>query len=386
MNREIFTRDELSMLMSNQHSHNISIYMPASRTNSQQNLIRFKNLIRKAEENWRERGPKDLSMEEVFKPARRLLEETRFWSFQDEGLAVFLSPGFFSAYRLPISFNELVVMSNRFHVKLLLPLLSKEMAFYVLALSQKNIRLLQCTYQQTRQITAESLPKNIEAVIQYDEPLEQLQQHTETQNQRPDGSGRPAMYFGQGVGKDDVKKNLARFFQQVDTGVRDAVDRKGIPLVIVGLEHMTGLYREANHYPHLLDEEIHTNADELNDRQLQQQAWEVVEPYFLRKRQEVEDRYHQMSERELASGDIKEIVPAAFDGRVDSLFVAVRVQQWGSFDPQSRKVDLHQREENGDGDLLDFAAIYTLMKGGAVYTCPREEVPGNTLAAALFRY
>ncbi len=386
MSREIFTRDELTMLMGNQHSHNISIYMPASRTNSQQNQIRFKNLLRKAEEMWRERGPKDLSVEEVFKPGRQLLEETRFWSFQDEGLAIFISPGFFSGYRLPIGFNELVVFSNRFHVKLLFPLLSKEMAFYVLALSQKNIRLLQCTYQQAREVTAESLPRNIEEVLRYDEPIEQLQHHTETQNQRPDGSGRPAMHFGQGVGKDDVKKNLTRFLQQVDNGLRDAVKAKGIPLVIVGLEHMTGIYREVNHYPHLLDEDIQMNADELNDRQLRQQAWEVVEPYFLKKRQEVEDRYHQMAEREMASGDIKEIVPAAWDGRIDSLFVATGVQQWGAFDPQSRAVDLHQREENGDGDLLDFAAIYTLMKGGTVYTCPREEVPGNTLAAAIFRY
>ena len=44
-----------------------------------------------------------------------------------------------------MSFDELVVVSDNFHVKPLMPLLTGDNLFYVLALSQKEVRLIECT-------------------------------------------------------------------------------------------------------------------------------------------------------------------------------------------------------------------------------------------------
>jgi hypothetical protein len=55
---------------------------------------------------------------------------------------LFLSPGAFHSYRLPLSFGELAVISDRYHLKPLLPLLAGDGSFYVLALSQNEVRLL----------------------------------------------------------------------------------------------------------------------------------------------------------------------------------------------------------------------------------------------------
>ena len=49
-------------------------------------------------------------------------------------------------------------------------------------------------------------------------------------------------------------------------------------------------------------------------------------------------------------------------------------------------VDLHPEPEPDDEDMLDFAAIHTLLNGGTVYTVEPEEVPDEALAAAIFRY
>jgi hypothetical protein len=46
----------------------------------------------------------------------------------------------------------LVIVSERFHVKPLLPLLSGDGRFYVLALSQNEIRLLQGTRYSVEQV------------------------------------------------------------------------------------------------------------------------------------------------------------------------------------------------------------------------------------------
>jgi hypothetical protein len=80
------------------------------------------------------------------------------------------------------------------------------------------------------------------------------------------------------------------------------------------------------------------------------------------------------------------VVLAAYYQRVDSLFVAVGLQQWASFAPDTGKVDLHREQENGDEDLIDFAAIHTLLNSGTVYAVEPAKVPADASLAAIFRY
>lgn len=97
--------------------------------------------------------------------------------------------------------------------------------------------------------------------------------------------------------------------------------------------------------------------------ELHQQGWEVVAPYFLKAQQEAFEQYRQFFRTERASNDIRKVIPAAYDGRVDLLFVAVGIQQRGNFDPDTLSVHLHQEPEPGDEDLLDFAALHTFLNG-----------------------
>ncbi len=86
------------------------------------------------------------------------------------------------------------------------------------------------------------------------------------------------------------------------------------------------------------------------------------------------------------STSLSETVPTAYFGRVEELFVAVGVQQWGSFDPTANEVRIHAIAEPGDQDLLDAAAIQTLLNGGTVYAVPPDRVPDAAPLAAVFRY
>lgn len=47
---------------------------------------------------------------------------------------------------------------------------------------------------------------------------------------------------------------------------------------------------------------------------------------------------------------------------------------------------VHERREEGDEDLLDWAAVRTLATGGVVHALPRARVPGGGPMAALFRF
>jgi hypothetical protein len=68
------------------------------------------------------------------------------------------------------------------------------------------------------------------------------------------------------------------------------------------------------------------------------------------------------------------------------LFVAVGLQRWGTFEPETNTVHVHEEAEPGDEDLLDFAAVQTLLNSGTVYAVELEKVPDEAPLAAVLRY
>lgn len=81
-------------------------------------------------------------------------------------------------------------------------------------------------------------------------------------------------------------------------------------------------------------------------------------------------------------------MPAAVEGRVDTLIVTDQDTAWGSYDSAADSMVLRSEPQNGDIDLLDHAAAATLLHGGTVHVLPAEEVREATGAdaAAVFRY
>ncbi len=96
--------------------------------------------------------------------------------------------------------------------------------------------------------------------------------------------------------------------------------------------------------------------------------------------------YRQMAGTGLTSNDVKEIVPAAYYGRVEILFVVTGRQLWGAFDPDTNEVELNPVAEHGNGDLLDLAAAHTILNGGVVYAVEPDKMPENVPLVAVYRY
>ncbi|MBI2832635.1 MAG: hypothetical protein HYX79_10310 [Chloroflexi bacterium] len=362
----------------------VSLYMPTNRTgDTEQNSIRFRNLLRAAEERLVASGARPADARRMLKPARGLLSDAAFWQHQGDGLAVFLSQEVFKHYSLPSSFQELVVAAERFHVKPLLPLF-RDGLFYVLAVSMGKVMLLQCTRDSLRVVTPESVPTNLAEALRYDQTEKQQKVHIVA---TPGGPGRGGAVSGYGEGSTDgLKDSALRYFQQVNRGLHEVLKEERAPLVVAGVDYIQAIYREANTYPHLLSDGVKGNVDEMTPEALHQQARVVVKPYFERDEIAALARYNKALGTGLATGDLEQAVLAAYVGRVYILFVALDAQQWGKFDAAQHKVVLHQKAEPGDEDLLDFAAVYTLTKGGSVYAVAREKMPGGSPVAAIYRY
>ena len=381
------TRDELKTLIQKQKGLSVSIFMPTHRAGggeTQQNPIRLKNLLRKAEDRLIESGLRAQEAEELLKPTHEILGNGLFWRRQNDGFAMFLSSNVFRYYSLPLDFRELLVITDRFHIKPLLPILSGDGQFYVLALSQNQVRLLQGTRQSVNEVDLEGVPKSLADALQSDVFGKQLRSHT---GASVGGGDRSSMFHGQGAGTEVPKKdNILRYFQLIDKGLSELLRDKQEPLVLAGVDYLFPIYREANSYPYLLDEGITGNPEGLSAEKLHKEAWAIVQPYFQKAGEDAIALYMQSAGTGLTSSNVEEIVQAAYHGRIGSLFVAVGLQQWGAFEPDSNEVHLRQKAEPGDEDILDFAAIQTFLNGGDVYAVSPDKVPDNAPMAAVFRY
>jgi hypothetical protein len=75
---------------------------------------------------------------------------------------------------------------------------------------------------------------------------------------------------------------------------------------------------------------------------------------------------------------------------VATVFLAEREHLWGSYAEDEDRIVAHGTPSPDDEDLLDRAAIETLLHGGRVELLPREALPrgpeAGAVMAAVMRY
>jgi hypothetical protein len=177
---DVVTRNDLKELVGRRAGPCVSIYQPTHRASpdtrsfAQQDPVRFKNLLREARQRLRT-GADVRDPEDLLEPAQRLLDDETFWRYQSDGLAVFLGPGTMRTFRVPLRFEELVVVAPGFHVKPLLALLTGDGLFYVLALSLNEVRLLAGTRDGIELVEWPGTPPSLAEALRHDVPERQLQ-------------------------------------------------------------------------------------------------------------------------------------------------------------------------------------------------------------------
>src|SRR5262245_6125038 len=165
---DLFSRDDLRALLTNRQTPCVSLFMPTTRGVRHEDKKRWKNVVREAEECLTAAGSRTSEARDLLRPAQELLHDVPFWLNVSEGLAAFLSPEIVRFYRLPLTFDDQVIVTDHFQVKPLLPLLTDDGRFYVLALSQKSVRLLLGTRQTIGEVALQGVPTSFDEALQSD--------------------------------------------------------------------------------------------------------------------------------------------------------------------------------------------------------------------------
>jgi hypothetical protein len=374
-----FTTSDLRILAAERPGPCVSLYAPVHPGGSEQDPVRWKNLLREAEHRLEAAGVGPLDAKALLRPAARLLEDDRTWRAGGSGLAYFLAPGFDRRVRLDLNWPERVSVGRAFDVKPLLPWVAAAGRFFVLALSQNAVRLVRCTPHTAERVPLAGPADRAEALRAHDrdEPLT-------LRTFGPGPGARRAVFHGHGVGIDDAKDDLLLFCRAVDRELHPALKDELAPLVLAAVEFLAPIVRQACTYPHLHEEVIPGNPDRLSDQELAERARPLAEPLVRRAEHDAVALYRQLAGTGRTACDVAEVLPAAAAGRVEALLAALGRGVWGRYDPAAGRVDAHAGREPGDDELTNLAAVFALRHGRPVYALPADEMPDGAALAAIF--
>ena len=361
----------------------VSIFLPTQRTGPQtrQNPIRFGNLVDEAERQIREHDEGlRREFEQMLEPARALVEDDSFWNDQKGGLAVFLDRDEMRTIRVPDELSERCVVNERFHLKPLLPRLTGDRSYHLLALSRNHVRLFECTRDTVEQLEQGDIPASIEDALGHEVEKDSLQAHVQ---HRQGGPGQ-IRFHGHGKGDDDRANELLSFLQKVDAGVHDRIAGRDTPLVLAGVDEVTAVFRENSRLgDRIVDESVSGNPDELDDRRLHDLSWPLVEASLGEDLDRAREEYARLAGTGRTLDDVQAVLEATNAGRVRTLLVAIDDERWGRMDEDENAIEIHDEQRPGDEDLVDRAANLGQRRGADVIFSVTQDMPNQAPLAAI---
>ena len=361
---------------------NISLFMPTHRYGKgvEADRLRFKNLLSGVEVALAKRM-RPAEIDALLAPARELREDARQWQYMSDGLAMFLRKDRNRTLKVAAPMPTLATVGDKPVLGPMLRLLSGDGNFLVLALSQREIRLMEGTRNTVGDLQLTDVPTTLKDVF---EPRDS-RSDTMARPAASGGRGSSAVFYGHGAGDRHLKAiEVEQFLRSVSTGLKDILAGQSVPMVLVGLDHLVAAYREVNSYQHVVEEAIAHNPDQLSTEELHKLAWPLIERRLRADRTRVIARFQELNGTGLVSSDLSTILEAATTGRVETLFVKTDPWCWERVtDQDAPVVELGAEGRFADCELVDAAAVATLHTNGRIFATSEVLAPDSEVAAIL---
>ncbi len=362
----------------------LSVYMALESGTPNQtakaNALRWKECLHRLEEKAEQNGSE----------ARELLQSISDWDAianeektGGKSIAVFRSPDVFCVTPLQEQVKGKAVVGPHFNVRPLLPELTRDTSFYILALSQKDVRVLRCTSSTSEEV---SFPASV--ATSFDRFMNSAKPDHVSDNRGspgPDAGSSKGVMFTTNTEKEDKDKYLAHFFKQIDHGLHDMLRGKTELVVPVGVEYELALYRSVSTYPHLAEEGVQGAPNSLKSGEMHARALDAMLKQYEKKVYEALAEYNHKAGGG-ASNRLKDIVPAAHEGRLLTLLVSDSLETTGSFDETTYTVKGRETGTPEDEDLVNDAVVQTILHAGQVLVASNGKMPNGAPLAAIFRF
>ena len=362
----------------------ITLYLPLepAPNTSRIDYMRLKSAIGQAEQKLNEQWP-DLPQDrirELIESLGEVRSEADEWGGEGGSLVIFRAPDVFRAFEVKQELDETVVTGQYFHVFPLIRFLQlAEQRFYVLALSQNNVRLLRCSTTASEQVELPpGTPTSLEEWL-----------NTRLPNSAPDHgavhespTGSTEGSFTSTHDRDKKDEHIANFFRVINKAVFELLRDEKAPMILCGVESQRAMYKDINEYPHMMEDGVQGSPESLKGGEMHARALELVQDHFAQPARRALELWEKLGGSQRVSASFPDIVTAAFQARIAHLFTAAGAHTMGVFDRSTMQMKVQGRQE----DLVNAAALQTLAFGGDVFILNPEHMPGGGQMNAIFRF
>jgi Bacterial archaeo-eukaryotic release factor family 7 len=314
----------------------------------------------------------------LLEPLQNIAEDPSFAAGSHWGRAIFRSLNVFRQFYLTNATGALLTVGGCFAIRHLAPELSRPRVFYVLALSKTHVALLRC---EGLHAEIASLPPGVPETLT--EALALKPPDHDLEGRSAAGASTGAMHsvrFGTGSGRERQQAHLADYYKLVDRGLQQILREPGIPLILAGVEEDVAIYRGGSTYPGLAKRSISGSPDIKRDQiHILQQAYSILRTDAIERQRAA---LLAAKERTAPPGfltDPDTILPATFEGRVRELYLNERAEKTGVFERGAY-------QSCGQEDLLNLAAVQTIIHHGKACSLPAEMMPGGLAAIGIMRF
>lgn len=367
---DIPTPDKFKALREFRASPCVSIYLPATPLSqeSEGTRIALKNLVRQA------RGQLETGGFDADRSAAALARidaldnDYGFWRLQANSLALLATADELQIFRLANHLTETVQVADRFHLKPLLRAITFSHRTFVLALSQKEARLVQ-VYADLPAISVpvDGLPPRV---------ADAVDKSTPEGRDNDDGIHNA----------EHQNKLMAQYAKQVDAALRPVLKDSAAPLILAATGRLAPVYRAANTYANLLSEGIEDSPDRISDTELATAARPILQAFHQTEIEELRALYETRSGQNRTTTDLSDAARAATFGAVEILLVNLDVERPGTLDPESGAINFAKQASGSSYDMIDEIAGRALATGARVLAVRSADLPDGNELAAVLRY
>jgi hypothetical protein len=348
----------------------VSIYLPTNPGTHETaaERIALKNLAKEAIARLEAGGVDRRPIAEVSEHLHDLIEDHEFWRHQARSLAIFATPEGVRTFRVPNLLAQLVVVSDRFHLKPLLRAVTFPNAAYVLALAEGSVRLVEVFADlPAASVRIDGMPIDAGSATG----------RSNVNDRSP--HGRLHGWEGQ-------KVLLRQFARQVDSALRGYLARSDVPLVLAATQPLAAIYRSVNTYPHLTEATIEGSPGDLSDDELAEQARAVLDGLYREELARLRTLFEIRESQGRATTDMDRVARAATFGAVAVLLVDIDEITPGSVDEQTGAVTFENDPDALSYGVVDEIAHRVMRAGGRVLGVRNDDIPGGKALAAILRY
>lgn len=383
----LLSKKEIAKLHDINQEHCISIFISTHRVGKEvlqeEDALSLKIQLQHVKRKLSKKGLHKKTIDSITTPVQKLIDDNLFWRHQSNGLAIFIADHFFQKYTLPINFEAFNYIADSFYLKPLMPLFVGDGAFYLMTLELGNVQLYECTQHSVTEITIDDLiPENLQESVGYDYEEKNLQFRTQQT-----GTNQ-TIFHGQEAATGKRKNEITTYFRAINEGIKPILKKGDIPLLIASQDYLFNIYKEVNTYGNFFDQNRDGNFKIKDILDVHEWAWEKIAPTFDQKRKDKIARFMDKQGTGKTAIGIVEILPKAFEGKIDTLFCENLEDIFGTYKLEKDTIIATESEGNDTAiSLMNLAVIKTFLNGGTVYLLDKEDMPNpHSRINALYRY